>query len=165
MAMKNGHNIRMIIYLILTLTVMAAIFFFSSQDGVISQRLSDSLLELIEAIIALLPEITGEGAAMDIRKYAHIFMFFALGVCSWLLFHEVFISRDRRIVRAALASWPFCFIYACSDEAHQYFVPGRAGLMSDVIIDSASFTAGIAALMIIFYIRAAMRGKRGASNE
>ena len=26
--------------------------------------------------------------------------------------------------------------YACSDEFHQLFIPGRAGLVSDVLVDS-----------------------------
>jgi VanZ family protein len=35
-------------------------------------------------------------------------------------------------------SWLFCLAYACSDEWHQTFVPGRAGRVSDVVIDAAA---------------------------
>jgi VanZ family protein len=30
----------------------------------------------------------------------------------------------------------FVFLYACSDEIHQLFVPGREGAIRDVIIDT-----------------------------
>ena len=33
-----------------------------------------------------------------------------------------------------------CFVYACTDEFHQLFVDGRAGLFSDVIIDTIGAT-------------------------
>lgn len=38
------------------------------------------------------------------------------------------------------------FIYACTDEIHQLFVPGRAGRFTDVLIDT---TGGIIMLLFI----------------
>ncbi len=41
-----------------------------------------------------------------------------------------------------------CFLYAVSDEIHQYFVPGRACRMLDVIID----TSGSAFFCFVYFI-------------
>ena len=38
------------------------------------------------------------------------------------------------------------FLYACTDEFHQLFVPGRAGRFTDVLIDT---TGGIIMLLFI----------------
>ena len=39
------------------------------------------------------------------------------------------------------------FIYACSDEFHQLFIPGRSGQFKDVLIDTSG---ALIMLMIIF---------------
>jgi len=45
------------------------------------------------------------------------------------------------------------FLYACTDEFHQSFVPGRACLFRDVMID----TSGGAFAMIIKYFKKGIR--------
>ena len=42
-----------------------------------------------------------------------------------------------------------CVIYAISDEIHQLFVPGRAGQVRDVLIDSAGSFLGIIIVMAL----------------
>ena len=39
--------------------------------------------------------------------------------------------------------------YACTDEFHQLFVPGRAGLLSDVLIDSLSAVLGLVVFALL----------------
>ena len=39
-------------------------------------------------------------------------------------------------------SFVFCVLYAISDEVHQYFVPGRAMMATDVLIDSIGAILG-----------------------
>ena len=41
-----------------------------------------------------------------------------------------------------------CFLYAVSDEIHQYFVPGRACRLFDVLID----TSGSAFFCLVYYV-------------
>ncbi|GAA4069041.1 hypothetical protein GCM10022410_13710 [Amphibacillus indicireducens] len=36
-----------------------------------------------------------------------------------------------------------CVLFAISDEVHQLFVPGRAGQVMDVVIDTTGAIAGI----------------------
>jgi VanZ family protein len=45
-------------------------------------------------------------------------------------------------------AWLIATLYAVSDEYHQTFVPGRSGLVSDVIIDSLG---ALAALLVLHY--------------
>lgn len=42
-------------------------------------------------------------------------------------------------------AWIFCVAYAVSDEAHQYFVPGRSSDVRDVLADAAGAALALAA--------------------
>lgn len=68
-----------------------------------------------------------------VRKGAHIAEYFILGVLSFRLFDRLF-PRNSHIAAAGaiLLSLPF----SISDEAHQLFVTGRQGKVSDIIIDA-----------------------------
>lgn len=41
-----------------------------------------------------------------------------------------------------------CVLYAASDELHQYFVPGRAALVGDVVIDALCILPGVAGVCL-----------------
>ena len=78
------------------------------------------------------------------------------------------ISREMRAARPnrfrtrppALA-WAVGTLYAVSDEIHQIYVPGRAGRLSDVLIDSAGAAAGALVLLIVLWsIKELLRDKR-----
>ena len=56
----------------------------------------------------------------------------------------------RRAAGYALAC---CFLYACTDEVHQMFVPGRSGKPTDVLIDcTGAFAALLAAVFVCSHI-------------
>ncbi len=67
-----------------------------------------------------------------VRKSAHAIEFAALDIT--LLFALYF--WDMRGKEWLRTSFLLTTLYACSDELHQLLVPGRAGLVTDVIIDS-----------------------------
>ena len=162
--MKNKvfNQKRVTLYAVMTAFCMTAIFYFSSQNGSASQEMSDGLLAKIKEIIEMLPKLTGEGAEHDIRKYAHIAEFFGLGLSASLLIHELIRKVRHCVLYSASAAWLCCFIYACMDELHQYFVPGRSSQFTDVLVDSCGFTLGIAITVAIICI---MRNfKRRKSN-
>ncbi len=79
-----------------------------------------------------------------IRKSAHLFLYFMLGV-SVLLFLKEYGSIQKKGI---LISICFVFIYACSDEIHQLFVPDRSGEIADVLLDTLGGYLGI---MILYY--------------
>lgn len=68
-----------------------------------------------------------------LRKGAHVAEYFVLGVLLFRLFRFYF-SRNSHAIAAGvvLSSLPF----AISDEAHQLFVLGRQGRITDVGIDA-----------------------------
>jgi hypothetical protein len=74
-----------------------------------------------------------------IRKSAHFTEYFIL---SLLLLRTIRGERSGWRLTWALAAILIVFVYAGSDEWHQYFVPGRGSEFRDVLLDT---TAGAAA--------------------
>jgi VanZ family protein len=67
-----------------------------------------------------------------LRKLAHLTVFAVLTV---LLF-RAFRLYVARAAHAWLLAMLVAALYACSDEWHQTFVPGREGTVRDIVIDS-----------------------------
>lgn len=148
------HRRRLLFYGLLLLTVMSFIFLMSCQSGPDSQSMSDWVSNsfLGKILSRILPLLT-EDFRGSIRKYAHVFEFFCLGVCSFLFFHELFWISKHRLFKAISSASIWSFLYACSDEWHQTFVPERAGMVSDLRFDTAGFLVGIALLGCMVGIR------------
>lgn len=115
------------IYGILTVAVMLIIFLFSDQPGHESSALSGTIANLLK----------NAGLILNVRKCAHIFLYFCLGMSSSLYCAECLERRPYMV--AAM----FCFLYSCSDEWHQTFIVGRTGSFGDVGIDAIGFALGI----------------------
>lgn len=150
---------RQYVYGVLTLLVMLFIFLMSAADSDTSSAWSHSFLGTILArmIEWFRPARFGLSVEYVIRKLAHLFEFFCLGVTSSLYIGEVLLGRRRRLLLAGAAALLWSFLYACTDEWHQTFVSGRAGRFSDVLIDSSGALLGV--LMIGLLAR--MLGKNG----
>lgn len=122
------------------LSVMVLIFFFSAQQAEESSALSGSVVEaLYRLCLAFLPDLTleafAEALTWPVRKFAHMGEFTLL----YLSFRTAFAFGSSLGPRVKRAFWSLFAtgLYACSDEVHQIFVPGRAGRISDVLIDLA----------------------------
>jgi len=137
------------ICILLTILWMGVIFYMSNQPATISSIHSGNTI----SIISKLPLI---GNVMDyltsinigefiVRKSAHIFSFCTLSI---LLFMSIY---ENNINKSAIISFLYTFLYACSDEFHQLFIPGRSGEFRDVMIDSMGGIIGI--LLISFIVR------------
>ena len=137
------------LYGLLTLAVMGMIFFMSAKDGTESGGMSKWLVETAfgRTLMRLLPSLTDRGPEMNLRKYAHMAEYAMLALPSALFFRELLLER-RLPLRAAGCSLIFCFLYACSDEYHQTFVPGRAGTMIDVAVDMAGVAFGLVLVLL-----------------
>ena len=83
-----------------------------------------------------------------IREAAHVLEYVILAVLV-LIAVRAFTSDCGR---AALITVLVCFLYACTDEWHQYYIPGRAAEYMDIMLD----TSGAAAAMLIYSIRTVM---------
>ena len=79
-----------------------------------------------------------------VRKSAHFIGYMILGIlASGLILYYGNINKKY------LLAFLICVIYAISDEIHQLFVPGRAGQVRDVLIDSAGSLLGIIIVMAL----------------
>ena len=154
--MLRDHRARVLLYGLLMFLIMLLIFYMSSKSGKDSKHMSDTFSEnfIGRFLIRFLPLLT-ENVRLSIRKYAHIFEFFCLGISSFLFFYELFWLKTKRFVKTASTTAVWSFLYACSDEWHQTFVPERGGRISDLRFDAAGILAGIA---LVFYIVWKSRG-------
>ena len=120
---------------------MGVIFYMSNQPASISSIHSGNTIN----IISKLPII---GNIMDyltsinigefiVRKCAHMFSYCILAI---FLFMSVY---EDNIKKAIIIAFLGTFLYACSDEFHQLFIPGRSGEFRDVMIDSTGGIIGI----------------------
>jgi len=76
----------------------------------------------------------------------HFIEYFILGVLLWRSFMALPLILSHRwiIIIALLAG----FIYAASDEVHQFYVPGRQASMADWAADAFGLAIGISAVYI-----------------
>ena len=125
------------------ITIGAAIFYFSAQPADASMEMSDGVtrlllrmaeaLGLLELSPALVYELC-EKLATPVRKCAHITEYVILhGAVLFGLYHW---SGEMRGIRWLKWAFGITVVYAMTDEIHQLFVPGRAGMVADVLIDS-----------------------------
>lgn len=127
--------------------MMVAVFSFSSSPGTESSNLSDGISYKIVDQVSNLPFITwnesekiekAEQLHGPIRKVAH-FIEYAILCVLWILplgFVEE--TTKKRLILSIL----ICFLYACTDELHQLYVPGRDGNIRDVVLDTVGAVSG-----------------------
>lgn len=157
------------IMLCITLAIMAAIFLFSAQPGQGSYALSQQVTEKVESTAAhrLIPKwFSSQNANANIRKWAHVYIYCALGVSTAVTAH-LFGSAGKaggakQLVQEALISAVICTAYAGTDEFHQLFIPGRAGMIRDVGVDALGFLPCIA---ITFLVIAWLRHKAAKTQQ
>ena len=132
------NKFKLIINIILLILWMGVIFNFSNDNGEKSSSKSERFLIKIAEIVKH-KELTKEEKeevlnkySLPIRKCAHMFVYFVLGIISYLLLHQFYGLQPITIIYTLI----FCFIYACTDEIHQLFINGRSGQFLDVLIDT-----------------------------
>lgn len=140
---------------VLAVTVMVMIFCFSSQDAEHSGHTSNLIVDLLiriikpgfDALEQSRQDVFRERVSFFTRKAAHFTEFAFLGVA--LLLHVLQWLKIRQIRFPAGLSFLIGVLYACTDEIHQIFVPGRACSIRDIGIDSAGILTGILLLTLL----------------
>jgi VanZ family protein len=173
--MRARSYARLIVPWALTALCMVAIFLFSAAPADLSQMESGRCARLVMRLLH--PDasqlssdqylILLDSYDRVIRKCAHGFEFAILGAACLVALDESFQrlrARDgspRTPGFTLLCAVALCALYACTDEFHQLFVPGRAALLMDIGIDTlgALLGGGIATLVIIL-LRRHVRSKR-----
>ena len=155
------------------LAVMIVIFIFSGQQGAASAGASNGVGEWLLGLLGIeippgmsasrVPIIFG----LNIRKLAHIFLYFLLGGTSFLFAATLPVkvaAKAKPAVSGGIAL-VISLLYACLDEVHQSFVPGRAAQIQDVGVDAIGFCLAIALCMATSYIVLAARAKRQENSS
>lgn len=131
---------------------MGVIFFFSAQPAVESAELSAGTVDWVISYFSEIPVLRTleEKGILEflVRKLAHAAEYGVLGI---LLGCTIFFHKSWN------AKWQFktlglCCFYACSDEFHQLFVPGRSGQIRDVGIDTAGAFCAVLVLWLFFVL-------------
>ena len=136
---------------ITVILLMTLIFYFSHQPVTISNDLStgvtERIIETVE-IVAPIEDINVDLINHIVRKNAHFFLYFFLGIFVLNALKNSGINGYRS---GGIALF-FCMTYAASDEVHQLFVTGRGAQVKDVLIDSTGAATGIILSSIISLI-------------
>lgn len=120
----------------------------SSQVAEQSDRISKGVTEIIREMISKVYSGSNLNQTISnhlIRKTAHFSAYAILGALLTLAL--------KKHKRAALYAFLIGFTYACSDELHQAFIPGRGSMVSDVILDSMGALLGISIISVVIKIR------------
>lgn len=130
---------KKVLSIILVILWMMLIFNFSKDNGVESTSLTN---EIITRIVTIFTDIEENSEEMQriidvsfipIRKCAHFFVYFILGLLVMNTIYICGVSRNTLIISSIL-----CILFSISDEFHQTFVDGRSGTIRDVLLDSSA---------------------------
>jgi len=139
---------------VLSILVLVSIIFYSSlSSGHESNTASETVtLLIVNAVSGILnlPPVKPNSELFDIihaivRKLAHFMEYFILCSLIYYACRKFSISAKK----AKLISLISIFVLACIDETIQFFVPGRDGRVTDVIID---MSGALFALVIIKFL-------------
>ena len=161
---------RSIIISAVAVAAMCAFVFFmsdrpSGESGAMSAAVTQFFIQLFVPDFSQM-DAESQKALMDslhhaVRKLAHFSEYAVLGMLAVNLARRIRDLHGAPSPRVcALAAWACSTLYAVTDEIHQIFVPGRACLATDVLIDSAGVATGI----LIFLAVVALRRRRNREH-
>lgn len=142
---------KRIVWFVLMIVTMSVIFYFSGQNGEKTNEVGNAVAQTMN-ITPANEWVDGSHTelllGLNLRKWAHIALFGALGLCTygWIM----------SVPKAVL----ICLVYSVLDEVHQYFVPGREAKAMDVVIDAIGFVIVIGMLGVARTLQKKVVGNR-----
>ena len=144
--LMGNLRLRRMLFWLASFAWMALIYWFSDQTATESSAASDFTMHFLLRIFhvknidtIMTDTFLHHLFTFILRKSAHLFLY---GVLGMLLGSAVCQYPATRLQKIALPM-ALGILYACIDELHQYFVPGRACQIMDVFIDTAGTLAGV----------------------
>lgn len=128
--MKNNKDIKR--RWILAILWMVFIFVMSQVPGEKSSEQSRLVIYAFSFFGIDLNSIWGDLATYIVRKGAHFTEYFILYILIFRVL-KMYYSKRKSLIMGILC----VFLYACSDEFHQYFIEGRVASFKDVLIDTS----------------------------
>lgn len=120
------------------------IFYMSNQNGEVSTGQSNFFVDILRSAGIDISDSIKEIITLIIRKGAHFSEYLIL----YILFYRIIIMYVD-VSKTKYLGVLFVFLYACTDELHQLFIPGRTAAFKDVIIDTSGGCVGFIILSII----------------
>ncbi len=152
MILKGGSMKKKVIKGLVVILCMVIIFLFSTDNSVESTKKSNRVIIEVTSFFKLDLSKKQQQHVIDmffvpVRKMAHFFIYFVLGIALVSFLREFSIP----IRRLLLLSIFLAFLYACTDEFHQLFVPGRSGQIIDVLLDTFGASVGVFIYYLVFH--------------
>lgn len=149
---------KQILVWIFPIAIGIMIFCLSSQAAEESASLSNGLaIQILGLLKKIIPQIDVPrllaSIGTPIRKAAHVTEFLLLFLSLLVAWHVNGLTKWKWIG----ISFVITFLYACTDEIHQLFIDGRAGMFTDVLID-CSGCAILAVILLLMMIRDQSKG-------
>ncbi|MBW9150391.1 VanZ family protein [Clostridium sp. CM028] len=142
---------------ILVIGWMILIFLFSSQVGEVSSGNNKLVASVFNLLGLDLNSIFGTLSDFIVRKAAHFTEYFIL----YFLLYRAINTKKNLDIKVFIKVILIVFLYACSDEFHQAFVPGRGPAFRDVLID----TCGGLAAFLTMYMCVTFKEKLASSKK
>jgi len=144
------YRISLYFWICVSIAICILIFYFSSQNGETSGNVSQGVTK------KLFPSATSDNVIFLLekimRKIAHYAVYFVLGSSVYLscfYYMRIHSSKKCSVAKSFLIPVAMCFIYSCTDELHQSFIPGRNGSFFDCLLDTLGALSGILFAMLI----------------
>ena len=163
-----NKNIIRVILIVLLIATFVRIFCFSSQDGEKSSSVSRKVTTAVTQNVKKIRDMDSKERELTlnkiehvIRKIAHFSIYTLVGILMMALMSTYNISKSKQILVSILVG----IMYAASDEIHQYFIPGRSAMVTDVLIDTAGVCLGVSIVLMSLQIYIKICKKRQKSIE
>ena len=140
---------------------MLFIFIMSSFGSDSSNAQSGQIIQVLRQVFPILSSHTSgpDASALTfiVRKTAHFTEYAILGILFYFFYRQTLPQKNglRLFVLAILSS----FLYACTDEIHQLFIPGRSGQFTDVLVDTLGASFGCTVLSFSNYLRRVLQAR------
>ena len=143
MTIRNNFKLHIFI----TIAIMVFIFIQSALPGHVSGAESGFFVSMLHE----LTHVDFDVLSLIVRKTAHFTEYMILGISLAVNVMDWRKSKGADLSAFALwrVAWLIGTIYAVTDEIHQYFVPGRACAVTDMLIDSAGVAVGVIITRIV----------------
>ena len=143
-------------YTYLTLAILTTIIIFvnSLMPANISSEQSGFFVGVVRKVLTFFKiDIGNINLSLLVRKTAH-FIFFFLASLFWHMFFKTLMNREP--YEPYTLTLNIGLLIAMTDEFIQYFTPGRAMMVEDILLD----LAGVATLVLIALIISLIKHKK-----
>lgn len=156
------HVIRYIL-MICIIMLCCTIFNFSAADGTNSSYTSGKVADFLLNVfgngqnMTELEKVAKINALQPfVRKGAHFSIYMLLGIITMCCAQTFKWCKAYKFDISIM----FAFFYACTDELHQLFIPGRSGQFVDVCLDTVGAFSGICLVILIAFMIESIKQKK-----